>query len=232
MPDFSKRSAATEIMDDLNCSGNVVRQTLLEIEFINKTLGGNAVTLNGIKKLIGKSDKKEFSIADMGCGGGGMLKQIEHWGEKENVHFYLTGIDANQHIIDYAASFWPDESFQWKCEDILQPKQDRYDIIAATLFLHHFNESELNEILSDWYERVNIGIIINDLHRHPLAYYSIKLLTKLFSNSSMVKYDAPLSVLRGFTKKDLESILKKTGIENYTLKWKWAFRYQLIIEKR
>ena len=41
MPDFSKRSNDEEIMDDLNCAGHVLDQTLRELEIINKWLGGN-----------------------------------------------------------------------------------------------------------------------------------------------------------------------------------------------
>jgi hypothetical protein len=71
----------------------------------------------------------------------------------------------------------------------------------------------------------SVGFFINDLHRQPLAYYFIKLATKLFSKSSLVKNDAPLSVLRGFKKKEWESIFERAGIQNYSIKWKWAFRY-------
>jgi len=77
--------------------------------------------------------------------------------------------------------------------------------------------------------QVKTAIIVNDIHRHPLAYYSIKWLTSLFSKSSMVKFDAPLSVLRAFKRNELKSILKKAGVENYQLRWRWAFRWQLII---
>jgi hypothetical protein len=45
----------------------------------------------------------------------------------------------------------------------------------------------------------------------------------------MVKHDGPLSVLRGFKKSELIGVLQKAGIESYSLKWKWAFRWQLII---
>ena len=69
------------------------------------------------------------------------------------------------------------------------------------------------------------GFFINDLHRHPLAYYLIKWLTKLFSKSYLVKYDAPLSVARAFKKKEWEILLKDAGITNYTIQWQWAFRY-------
>lgn len=70
---------------------------------------------------------------------------------------------------------------------------------------------------------------MNDIHRHPLAYHSIKLLTDLFSQSAMVKFDAPLSVLRAFSKNELNDILQRAGITDFSLNWKWAFRWQLII---
>ena len=75
------------------------------------------------------------------------------------------------------------------------------------------------------------GFFIADLHRHPLAYYSIKLLTGLFSKSYLVKNDAPLSVLRGFSRKEWEALLAQPGIKNYSIRWKWAFRWLIIVEK-
>jgi hypothetical protein len=45
----------------------------------------------------------------------------------------------------------------------------------------------------------------------------------------LVKNDAPLSVLRGFKKKEWLEIIQQSGAKNYTLKNKWAFRHQVII---
>jgi hypothetical protein len=77
-----------------------------------------------------------------------------------------------------------------------------------------------------------LGFFINDLQRNPLAYHSIKILTALFSRSYMVKNDAPLSVLRGFSKSELESMMKTAFGEPVTITfeihWKWAFRWLLI----
>jgi hypothetical protein len=81
------------------------------------------------------------------------------------------------------------------------------------------------------YRQANQAVIINDLHRHPLAYYSIKWITRLFSGSYLVKNDAPLSVLRAFRKPELEEILDKCNIKKYALRWQWAFRWQLIMYK-
>lgn len=75
----------------------------------------------------------------------------------------------------------------------------------------------------------NLGFFINDLHRHQIAYHFIKFVTKLFSKSYLVKNDGPLSVLRAFKKNEWVDILNKSGIKNYTIQWKWAFRLLIIV---
>lgn len=236
-PDFSKRSPDIEIMDDLNCSGKVVDQTLRELEFINTWLGGNAVTMNGLSILYKQINHltETLKIADLGCGGGDMLKLLSKHFKEKKTEVRLVGIDANPNIIAFA---WVNSSdcldITYKTLDILSQefKGQRYDIVFATLFFHHFTSDELVKIFSSLKQQASIGIVINDLHRHWLAYYSIKILTRLFSKSSMVQNDAPLSVLRGFSRKELIEILAKAGIKNYSLHWKWAFRWQLVIQTR
>lgn len=231
--DFTHRSTNIEIMDDLTCRGEVVDQTLRELDFINHWLGGNVVTLNGLRSLwktIPKNQK--ISIADLGCGSGEMLCLIAKRALKEGKQTDLVGMDANPNITSFAqAHSIGFKNIRIETTDIFSDefRKRTFDIVLATLFLHHFTEDDLVGIFSSLKDQANRGIVINDLHRHPLAYYSIQLLTQLFSKSAMVKYDAPLSVLRGFKKHDLQLILSKAGIKSYQLKWKWAFRWQLII---
>ncbi len=233
MPSFKNRSEEIEIMDNLLCNGEVVHQTLRELETINTLLGGNYVTINGIKKLLTKKISRNVSIADLGCGGGDILKLISKWGQQNNYLFKLTGIDANPHIIAFAKNKCKEyPTIDFKPANIFSDsfKNFSFDIAVATLFTHHFTDDELVHLLKTLKQQAKIGIVINDLNRHWLAYYSIKILTQIFSKSSMVKYDAPLSVLRAFKKHELTSILSKAGISNYSLNWKWAFRWQLIIK--
>lgn len=233
--DLSQRSDEIEIMDDLNCGGFVVDRTLVELEIINKWLGGNAVTLNGLNALLNSlplDSKLNLRIADLGCGGGDMLRILSNSFKQKNLDAALVGIDANPNIVAYArANSHHHPDITYETLDILSEdfKKTEYDIVFATLFFHHFTTNQLIEIFSSLRKQTSVGIVINDLHRHWLAYYSIKLLTKFFSKSSMVKNDAPLSVHRGFKKNELIEILKKAGVEKFSLKWKWAFRWQLVI---
>ena len=72
-------------------------------------------------------------------------------------------------------------------------------------------------------------LIINDLERNAFAHYAIKLLTRLFSKSYLVKNDAPLSVLRGFKTHEWKKLIQEAGAKNYTVNYKWAFRHEVII---
>jgi SAM-dependent methyltransferase len=218
-------------MDNLACSGEVVRQTLRELETINDLLGGNYVTLNGLEKLTQDKQEQPFKVADLGCGSGDILRLIRKWSNKKRIDLQLTGIDANPFIVDYANRQTPPEcNIHYQVIDIFSDdfRQAKFDIIIGTLFFHHFTNEQLNDFFTQLKRQVRIGIIINDIHRHWFAYYSIKWLTHLLSKSAMVKFDAPLSVLRAFRKNELIEILKNAGITNYSIKWMWAFRWQVV----
>jgi 2-polyprenyl-3-methyl-5-hydroxy-6-metoxy-1,4-benzoquinol methylase len=231
--DFSMRSSSIEIMDDLACDGEVVFQTLRELDVINQWLGGNAVTVNALKKNWDTIPKEYImTIADLGCGSGELLRIISKLADRENRKVKLIGFDANPHIVEYARNHSKDfGNISFETVNVFSEEfqKQKFDFVLATLFMHHFNESELVTLFSTLREQTQSTIIINDIHRHPLAYYSIEWLTKMFSRSDMVKFDAPLSVLRAFRRSELVDVMRKAGISNYQLKWKWAFRWQLII---
>jgi len=233
MLQFDHRSSETEAMDDLQCTGEVVNQTLKELEVINRWLGGNQVTLSGVSQLLqAQKPMKKITFVDLGCGGGDMLKLVARWGRKRDIKMLLTGIDANPHIIEFAVNHsqsYPE--IQYDTVNIFSEefRKRKFDIFLCTLFTHHFSDDQLVNLFKWLQRQSSIGAVVNDIHRHWLAFHSIRWLTLLFSRSSMVKSDAPLSVLRAFRRDELEVLLSRAGITNYVLRWKWAFRWQLII---
>ncbi|WP_338790120.1 methyltransferase domain-containing protein [Bernardetia sp. Wsw4-3y2] len=241
---FKTRSYKKELMDDLNLASEDLKKNLDELEFINTTLGGYKVltsaldTLykeNKISKNQEKQNQKTVTLADIGSGGGDTLRQIAKWFEKKNIKAKLTGIDANDFMINYAqnkSQNFPQISYEkLNVFDIDSKNENRYDWATMSLFCHHFTDEELVLIFKNIQKLTSKGFIINDLHRNPIAYYSIYFLTRLFNGSYLVKNDAPLSVLRAFKKQDLIKILEKAEITNYRIKWQWAFRFQVIVEK-
>ncbi len=226
---LEQRSTELEIMDDLSISGEVIDQTLKELNTINRTLGGNQISVSAFKKMI--DGEFEVTLADLGCGGGDIMEEMAEVARKKRVEASFTGIDANKHIIEYAeknTSKYGEISYQAINIFSKEFRNQRFDIIHCCLFVHHFTSEELTSLFHQFRQQARLGVIINDLHRHPLAYWSISLLTSLFSKSSMVKNDASVSVARGFKKKELKEILSEAGIDRYKLSWKWAFRWKLI----
>jgi SAM-dependent methyltransferase len=232
MPDFSTRSSAPEIMDDLKYAGKLMDRTLFELEIINRFLGGNAVTMSALQKLTKNNQTKNLTIADLGCGRADMLRLIYKWSVRNNKSVVLTGIDANPYIINAARENLTElPEVELSSVNIFSEafRERTFDVVIGTLFYHHFTDAELIQFFAHLKQKTTIGFIINDIHRHPFSYYSIKLLTGLFSRSSMVKYDAPLSVLRAFRKTEIIKILQQAGISNFEVKWRWAFRWQIIV---
>ena len=207
-----------------------------ELEIINKYLGGHNGTIKGIKILLGLHEKKLpfagiLKICEIGCGGGDNLKAIENWCASKSFPVKFTGIDINAECIAYAKENCKAINVEWITSDYRLVKlTQKPDIIFSSLFCHHFTESELAEQFAWMKNSSKLGFFINDLHRHPLAYYSISILTKIFSKSRLVKNDAPLSVLRGFRKKELECINKQGSLTHSRLYWHWAFRWLMVIK--
>lgn len=229
--DFAERSADVEIMDDLDCQGEVVDQTLRELDFINKWLGGNAVTLEALERVLPDCGPT-IRLADLGCGSGDMLRRVSVLARARGIKAELTGFDANPHIVAFARNHsrgYPDIRFESVNIFSDEFKQLTFDLVTATLFFHHFSNDQLIHFFRQLRNQTRVAIIVNDIHRHPLAYYSIKWLTAVLSKSSMVRFDAPLSVRRAFTRVELEHVMAEAGITTYHLRWKWAFRWQLII---
>ena len=231
--DTTHRSNKTEIMDDFSMKGELLRDTLDKLGNINKWLGGNRVTLSGIKRLLkGKPKDKIYNIIDLGCGHGDILRLIADFGRKEGYKFKLIGIDANQDAIDYATELsidYPELVFENK--DIFSEdfqKMD-YDIALATLFLHHFKTDELEVLLKQLASKAKLGLVINDLHRSEVAYGLFKLLSLVISNQMIID-DGLTSILRAFKRKDLENLNQKLNLKS-EIRWKWAFRYQWLIKK-
>ena len=220
-------------MDNLACEGEVVDQTLRELDFINHWLGGNAVTVDAVNHVLLKIPKgRQVTIADLGCGSGEMLRLLANKLRKQHRSAAFIGIDANANIVDYAVRQSQGfDNISFSADNILEYRfqQQRFDVVLATLFFHHFETVDLIKILRQLGQQASF-IIINDIHRHPFAFYSIKWLTQLLSKSAMVKFDAPLSVLRSFTRAEWTYILKEAGLTQYQIRWRWAFRWQIIIE--
>ena len=228
---FAQRSAQTELIDQPGIPFSEWEICLNELNVVNKYLGGHKITIEGVKVLLEDRVllKEKIIICEIGCGGGDNLKAIHKWINK-GVPVKYIGVDINKACTDFAANNCRSLDAIFVCSDYRNARfAEKPDIIFNSLFCHHFTNDQLVEMLR-WMKSNSVrGFFINDLQRHPLAYHSIKMLTHIFSSSYLVKNDGPISVLRGFRKDEWKELLKKAEITNYSIHWRWAFRYLVIV---
>lgn len=233
---FRKRSAEEEIIDDFNLGGDDVVKTFQTIERVNSLLGGNRTFVNGVKLMIeslGRKDREEpIVIYDLGSGSGDGLRALAKWAKQQDIPIQLKGIDANAFIVNYAneqAKTFP--NIQFEHHNIFEDTfaLGEADFVTFNLCLHHFSDEE-NQLLLDKCKAHGVkATLINDLHRHWLAYYLFEIFCRLTFANHIARKDGLLSILKGFTKKELMKLFSPKRDESIHLKWKWAFRYQMIL---
>jgi len=230
---FKTRTDKAEIMDDFELKGRELEVVLQDLNNVNKRLGGYKITINGIKKLI-TNRNKTLTIADVGCGSGENLRQIAKWAKRENISVELIGIDANQNTINLAKSLSTEfNNITFIQQDVFDEsfKRHQMDIICLNLTLHHFKDKDIKKLLPILYQNSSLGLVINDLQRHWLAYFLFQLYSSVLMKSKIAKHDGKVSILRGFKKNELEKYKTIVKPKNLHLEWCWAFRYLCIFQK-
>ncbi len=230
---FRQRSEEEEWLDRPPIPKNELDKNLRELARINRILGGHRATILGIKELL-PADQKAFSIIDVGCGGGDTLRAIDRFASQKGIRVKATGVDPLPGALDFAREHWNgDHSPEWR-EAAFQDldANEGYDICTTSLFCHHLYGSELQALLEKLHDLSRYGVVINDLHRHPLAYYGILVLSRLLSDSAYLRNDAPLSVLKGFRRKEWERVLAWSAFTEHRIQWVWGFRHCIVLPKK
>jgi 2-polyprenyl-3-methyl-5-hydroxy-6-metoxy-1,4-benzoquinol methylase len=225
---ITQRSYEKELLDKNDIPFEDIKKNMEELDVINKWLGGHAITVRGLRQLIQK--RKSFTVCEIGCGGGDNLVAIVKWCQKRNIRVKCTGIDIKNECLAFAKrNKLLTGHVKWICNDYKDVQfQSKPDIIFSSLFCHHFPEEELTQQVKWMKDHSALGFFINDLQRNIVAYYSIKLLTRLFSKSYLVRNDAPLSVARGLIRKEWRKVFEDAGIKDFDIRWQWAYRYLIV----
>ena len=233
MLDTTQRTTKEEFLDDFSLKGDELRDAIDKIAVINQWLGGNRVTLDGLKKLLKNYPKNTVvSVIDIGCGNGDMCRAIADFGRKEGISFTILGIDANTNIIDHAKACsrnYPTISYSTLDVFTDEFAMLSYDIAVCTLTLHHFPNADIMRLMGVVVNQAKVGIVINDLERSALAYRLFQLVCFAFRLSALSREDGLVSILRGFKRADLEHFSSQLRLTKYAINWRWAFRYQWII---
>ena len=234
MPDLSERATAAELIDDpLAITTQEMGQVLRELELVNRWLGGTSASLKAVAPLLSEwTGQAPIRITDLGTGSADIPLALLQWCHRRHLRVQIVAVDSSPAVCLLARQRVAGSPQICVVQgDVFHLPFSRRstDLILCSAFLHHFSDRQLTEIMSRLRECATTAIVINDLQRHRVAYWSIRLLTRLFSRSPAVRHDGPLSVRKGFHRRELVDLLKSAGCRDFEIRWRWAFRWVVTI---
>ena len=234
MSKLNHRSIAKECIDDPQVDAWTLRQTYNQVKSINVYTLGYWPTLRAVGYFLRRYGiNRRINILDIGCGDGETLRHIDDYARHRNFSLELTGIDLNPEVISTAVEL-TSPAIHFKNGDILANNgNESYDLIINSLTMHHFTDQEIVRLMQWMCDHSRIGWFISDLHRQGIAYYFIKYFSRLCGFNYLVCHDAPLSVARGFRRREWTDLLIQAGINLDRIKISWYpnFRYGIRYEK-
>jgi SAM-dependent methyltransferase len=233
--DLRARSAQSELMDTEPVAFADFHECLQELEVINICTLAYRPTLRWLKEMLKRTKPGEtVSVLDVGSGGGDMLRRIWKLLRRSGLDAELAGVDLNPWSKQSAEQSTPPEMhIAYETSDILSfDRSRRADFIICSNFTHHLSDAELVRFIHWMEDHANRGWFINDLHRHPLPYYFIKILFGTLPLNRMTANDGPISVLRAFTAEDWRRVLTEAGVgDRAKIAWFFPFRYTVARRK-
>ncbi|WP_405224372.1 methyltransferase domain-containing protein [Dokdonia sp. Asnod1-B02] len=231
---FKNRSTTPELMDDPSLPEVDLHLALKDLATVNKYLGGNHITITALEDLISAHpEKKKWNVLDVGCGDGEVLRHIAKHFKNSAIDISFYGVDINDKSIDSAREKSKDfDNLTFSRQNILTIDETTFecDVIICTLTMHHFSDEQLLVFMEKFKKLASIGIIVNDLQRSKIAYRLFQLFSGIFMKSKIAKYDGRVSIARSFRRKELETYSKQLALDDYSIQWKWAFRYLWVIK--
>lgn len=233
-PDFAVRSTQAELMDGAAYTPEEFDDTLADLRRVNRYLGGRSVLARHLFPMmkVVAAGEQPVRLLDIGTGSADIPEFVVEWSRSAGIKVEFAVLDYNWFAARKARErtvSYP-EVVPVQADAMSLPfTEGSFHFVLASLFLHHFQTPDAARLLAGFARCASEAFIINDLRRHPIAYYSIKVLTHLFTNNHMVQHDSAVSVLRGFTAKDIAELESSSKVRMKVFRH-FPYRYILIGE--
>lgn len=203
-------------MDDPECDSVKLIRTVQQFKVINPLFSASRKLIKKyFLKQLSPHTETPYTFVDLGAGGCDIALWVSSWCRKRDINIKIICIENDPKIVPYAQeqissrdeiSLLPVSAF-----DI--PQKTKYDFIYSNHFLHHLPDSAINKLLPIL-DRVGKGFLMNDLKRSVSSYIGYKIFAGLFLHRSFANYDGGLSILRGFIKTELDTLIRESAVNS------------------
>src|SRR5438874_13051488 len=188
-----------ELLDTL--PPDQARESLADLVRINKYWGGHST----LRKLVDDTipPGEPVTILDVGAASGDMGRRLQEWRPLAQVtcldyiESHLTAGDGPRVAGDAFALPFVYRSF---------------DYVFSSLFLHHFTDDQVVELLAGFGRIARKQVLVIDLWRHPIPYYFISQTRWLFGWHPVTVHDGAISVEAAFGPRELVDLARRAGL--------------------
>ncbi len=221
MIDLSRRSTEPELLDS-GVPDAEVRKSLADLRFVNRWLGNRrrlGATVLGLLDGI-----REPRLLDVGCGSADLLDFFRRECPRP-----LLAVGADVKLLHLQLA---PPSVQAVVADVRRlPFAERsFDVVTASLFLHHFESEETAEILRGLYALARRALVVNDLRRARVPHLFGRLVFRWIFASRVSVSDGLVSIRRGFLASELQAAFRRARIP-VRIERSWPYRLLAVAER-
>jgi hypothetical protein len=211
----SRRRIQPEILDDQ--PPEVGARSLRDLVRINRFLGGHEALRKAFRRV---APPGPFSVLDIGSATGDSGNVIRAAYPQAAV----TSLDYNLHHVRHASETkLVGDAFR------LPFRPRSFTFVYCSLFLHHFEDDAVVELLRGFRDIAQQAVIINDLERHVLPYWFLPATRWIFGWDRITLHDGPISVQAGFRRAELAGLAQEAGLRDvHTRAHRPAFRITVV----
>tara|TARA_R100001143_G_scaffold24569_1_gene25041 strand:+ start:13853 stop:14569 length:717 start_codon:yes stop_codon:yes gene_type:complete len=222
-----------EWMDRDDCDKELLFNTYAQFDRINKLLSGwDRIYSRYIKPHLSKSEAnpdQPFTILDIGCGGGDIIRFLNTLCTNDGFHVLFTGIDPDTRALDFSHQSAQPTNIQFFSErsDELVRENRTFDIVISNHLMHHLSPDELIAICNDASALAKIGVVFSDIERSDLGYFAFQMIAPLLFRKSYIVQDGLTSIKKSYRKKELMGQLP----HGWSVERKFPFRLLAIYNR-
>jgi SAM-dependent methyltransferase len=213
--DLSARATDPELLDEGVAPEEAIR-SLGDLRFVNRWLGGRASLLRAVRPLLGATEHPR--LLDVGCGSADLPALVRG---QATPGLLAVAVDIKMLHLQQA----PPELHRVVADVRALPFAPRtFDVVTASLFLHHFDAPEVAEVLRGLFALAKRALVVNDLRRARVPYLFGRATFRWLFRSRVSVEDGLLSIRRAFTESELALGFAQAGIERVTIRRRFPYR--------